>query len=677
MHQFTFDDIHNLCRVYHQMLESDRQYMVHTMYTSECQSLEQCDVPGPGARCRHQWQILGHEVCVPAFCDLLGISCKKLYKDIRLAIDGRRSLDNAGPIHPRATPQLDMCHHFFRQLYTSAAEVLPTAPLRAEGDDEDSSEDESDELDGWTPDRPLVDIIGDSVGDLDPAGLTPRQLPLFSMSDLYWQFQAWFEVYHGRVHDVEIDSGDDAEGDARPHPAGAKMPCRFTFSQAWHHSWSKVLRLKFPSEHSCCQTCFELREATYRTWSPLHVKLHHARRWRDHLRDQYMDRILYWNLRFASREFDSTVLTIIIDSMDRKKAVWPKYDFNRKPHTIENLKPRPRMTVTGGMAHGWCTGIFITQETLSHGSNAYVEVLCQLLDKVAELCRVQGRRFPVHLVLQADNTVAQTKNQYATAFCSQLVGMQKFSTVTMNFLMVGHTHEDIDQLFALICQYVIRRHRWQTPEEFIRLVQESLAQKVAEKGEVLVVRGLRCIRDYARWLEPQMITIYGCWGNRDGLEAPHSFAFKKRSDLSAHELAQVQGRRVRGFEEHPEDVFCCVKAYMRDKRLQQHPIVVLPKSRRDRVQGRPNTLEPIRMTNDRATQLETIATVIEQDHYGYHRAARALRELARSRAAPALPAPGWLEEPPLAQPPVVDVGNEYFGHLPEISWQMRARFHRI
>jgi hypothetical protein len=380
---------------------------------------------------------------------------------------------------------------------------------------------------------------------------------------------------------------------------------------------------------------------------------------------------------FLSRRFDSTVLVIIIDSMDRKKAVWPKYDFNRKPHEIESLKPRPRMTVTGGIAHGWCTGIFIAQETMSHGSNAYVEVLCQLLDKVAEICRVQGRRFPVHLVLQADNTVAQTKNQYASAFCSQLVGMLKFATVTLNFLMVGHTHEDIDQLFALICQYVIRRHRWQTPEEFQRLVQESLAQTVAGKGEVLVVRGLRCIRDYAQWLEPQMITLYGCWGNRDGLEAPHSFAFKKRSDLSADELAQVQGRRVRGFQEHPEDVFCCVKAYMRDKWLQQPPLVVLPQSRRDRVQGRPNTVEPINMTDDRASQLEAIATVIEKEHYGYYRAARALRDLARSRLAPALPAPGWLEEPPEPPPPVVDVGNEYFGHLPEISWSMHARFHRI
>ena len=677
INKFTYKDIHNLCCVYHKMLEGDRQYMLHTMYTNGAASESGPQVSGP--RSRHDWYILGHQVCVHAFCTLLGISTRKLYKDIRLVIDGRRSLDDAGPLHPRNTPQLDLCHHFFRQLYISAAEVLPVSLPSVGGGPEDS-DDEQDELDGWSPDRPLLDVIGDSVGDLDPARLTVRQLPLFSMSDLYWQFQAWFEAYHGDGLEVEDDPADDAEEDGISHPAGVKlkMPSRKTFSRGWYSGWSKVLRLKFPSDHSCCQTCFELREKIYRTWAPLAEKLQWARLWRDHLRNQYMDRVLYWNLRFVSREFDSTVLVIIIDSMDRKKAVWPKYDFTRKPHEIEALKPRPRMTVTGGVAHGWCTGIFIAQETMSHGSNAYVEVLCQLLDKVAELCKVQGRRFPVHLVLQADNTVAQTKNQYAAAFCSQMVGMQKFSTVTLNFLMVGHTHEDIDQLFALICQYVIRRYRWQTPEEFQRLVQESLARKVAEKNEVLVVRGLRCIREYSHWLEPQKISLYGCWGNRDGLEAPHSFVFKKRSDLSADELAQVQGRRVRGFPEHLEDVFCCVKAYMRDKRLQQPPVLILPQSRRDRVQGRPNRLEPINMTDDRATQLRTIATVLEREHYGYYQAARSLRELAASRVAPApLPAPGWLEEAPVEQPPVVNVANEYFGHLPDISWHMRARFHRI
>ena len=126
------------------MLESDRQFMLHTMYTNEAASQVQGPT-GHGPKSRQQWYILGRRVCVYGFVALLGISENKLYKDIRLAIDCRRSLDDSGPIHPRNTPQLDLCHHFFRQLYTSAAEVLPKSGTHGVGY---SSEDESDELDG-------------------------------------------------------------------------------------------------------------------------------------------------------------------------------------------------------------------------------------------------------------------------------------------------------------------------------------------------------------------------------------------------------------------------------------------------------------------------------------------------------------------------------------------------
>ena len=97
---------------------------------------------------------------------------------------------------------------------------------------------------------------------------------------------------------------------------------------------------------------------------------------------------------------------------------------------------------------------------------------------------------------------------------------------------------------------------------------------------------------------------------------------------------------------------------MRDKQLQQPPLLVLSHSRRDRVQGLPTVVEPIDMTEARAVQLETIATIIEQEHYGCTRAAHALGEIARSTDAPQAPAPGWLQEPPVAQPPVVDLGNQ-------------------
>jgi hypothetical protein len=126
------------------------------------------------------------------------------------------------------------------------------------------------------------------------------------------------------------------------------------------------------------------------------------------------------------------------------------------------------------------------------------------------------------------------------------------------------------------------------------------------------------------------------------LRPQHAFAFKKRSDLSAGELAQVERRR--GVAENASDMFCCVKTYMRDKRLQQPPVLVLPQALCARVQGRPNTVEPINMSDDRAAQVEVNATVIEDDKYGPRRAARELRNIARKKALPPLPAPSWLEQ---------------------------------
>ena len=176
-------------------------------------------------------------------------------------------------------------------------------------------------------------------------------------------------------------------------------------------------------------------------------------------------------------------------------------------------------------------------------------------------------------------------------------------------------------------------------------------------------------------MEQQKVEAYGCWGNRDGLETPRDFAFKKRSDLSVWELAQVQRRRR--VVESASDALCCVKTYMRDVRLQHPPLLVLPQARCARVQGRPHTVEPITMSDVRAAQLEAIANVIEDDRYDYHRVARELRNNARSGALPPLPAPGWLEKPPAAQALVVNGCNEYFGHLPDISWLMHVLFNRV
>ena len=108
-------------------------------------------------RKRTQWHLLDREVCIVAFAGLLGIGVKNFYRDVHLAIDGRRALDHDGPLHPKETPQMDVCHQFFRDLYMSAAEPLPQGtPSRFAKDD---LSDDSDDLEDWNPDRPVVELV--------------------------------------------------------------------------------------------------------------------------------------------------------------------------------------------------------------------------------------------------------------------------------------------------------------------------------------------------------------------------------------------------------------------------------------------------------------------------------------------------------------------------------------
>jgi hypothetical protein len=57
---------------------------------------------------------------------------------------------------------------------------------------------------------------------------------------------------------------------------------------------------------------------------------------------------------------------------------------------------------------------------------------------------------PRHLMLQLDNFSKENKNQTMIAFGSDLVARGVLETITFFFLIVGHTHEDIDAFFSKV-----------------------------------------------------------------------------------------------------------------------------------------------------------------------------------------------------------------------------------
>ena len=53
-----------------------------------------------------------------------------------------------------------------------------------------------------------------------------------------------------------------------------------------------------------------------------------------------------------------------------------------------------------------------------------------------------------------DNCARENKNRYVFGYLGLLVQRKVFKEVILSFLPVGHTHEDIDQMFSKFSAYL-------------------------------------------------------------------------------------------------------------------------------------------------------------------------------------------------------------------------------
>ena len=306
------------------------------------------------------------------------------------------------------------------------------------------------------------------------AGLPVRYIQHCQLTDLYWQMQAEWDVLAAHL------------------PSVGACPSYKTFSRRYQSTWKKMLVMRKSSQHSQCRLCFDLQQVLASKTARWADKLQAARMLKSHQREQYHDRLLYWSLRFASK-VNNDVLVIIIDDMDHSKFAWPRFGFRKQTHDLDNLT-RPTVTFTGALAHGFGTYLYMAGPQVAGGSDYFLEILCQTLEFVFLQTRrptdqeddeeepsKPRKQLPSHLVVVADNTVKSAKNQFVLKFLALLVQRQLFKSATLFHLMVGHTHEDIDQLFALITALLQRKQTWETPDE----VLEHLASCVLSEPQSL------------------------------------------------------------------------------------------------------------------------------------------------------------------------------------------------
>ena len=181
-------------------------------------------------------------------------------------------------------------------------------------------------------------------------------------------------------------------------------------------------------------------------------------------------------------------------------------------HMVETPKmlqgePRPQMKVVGSWAHAQELSLAFCEDDIRGGSNVTIEVLVQQLDRLVYKWSQEppalGRGKPKHLWVQMDNAGGDNKNSHLCKFMATLVDRGIFQSTVLSYLQVGHTHEDIDMLFSIMCGSIKNLLTWDTPMQMAEIVQRRMSQYMATRLKPIPVRSgiLGGIRDWRSWLD--------------------------------------------------------------------------------------------------------------------------------------------------------------------------------
>nr|XP_022290369.1 uncharacterized protein LOC111102007 [Crassostrea virginica] len=164
--------------------------------------------------------------------------------------------------------------------------------------------------------------------------------------------------------------------------------------------------------------------------------------------------------------------------------------------------------VTGVLAHGQKKAYAFTWTDKFHpDTNITINCLLHVLEDVAE-----DKALPPVLYLQADNSAKDNKNFILIGFLANLVQRKVFHKIKLSFLMVGHTHEDVDQMFSRISVHLTGK-----PIPTLPVLQSLMRDAYHPTPMVQHLDGLW---NYRKLGMASGVTLHGHSG-------PHVFRFKE------------------------------------------------------------------------------------------------------------------------------------------------------
>lgn len=642
--------------LWHSMTKDHKAILLNTLY----------EQAGSHASSRVCVKFLGQRICISHLCEILQTAPRTFYKHAGGNADGRTT---NGKTMTDSRISVDM---FFYNLYHTAAEYLPEHEFQLNDVDSQIEAEQSGKK------HAAAEQCFQTEGLLPLLGQDPEKQMLNSIAAFAGGNQLPVRyIQHQRVVDLwMLYLGWGSTND--------KKASWSTFWRCWISTWFHCLRLRKPAQHSQCDVCFKASQFIHCSKASFREKQEVAKQWREHLRSQYQDRVVYWCLRYQSKQPQSDVLSIIIDGLDKSKLVYPSYGFiNGAPKLLDKYH-RPRCCIHLNLCHGYSADFWVTEEEgMVHGGSFVMETLVRSLAHIKQLRRQQGLELPKHLCLQCDNTVAQAKNAEVVLGMGMLVRRFAFDTTSLCFLRKGHTHEDVDFVFSILLSKVLRKTKMKTPQDLVNSIS-AMESFLAEKGYKIRSMLLTHCRDFKTWLASYGCTPYNCFMPRQGAECPHSFTFKCRMDLSRQEMEEVMKNEAQTQvqEKNDLDIFCVTKAFMASGDSFA-PVLLIPHTRAHQLPATPSMSCEVVMADKRKADLLKFAEELEKlsadwgSEHSFFRAAAEIRILVHGRhREPSQD--GFLESLVAAvdrRIPVPLFDSPLYSHLPNF-WRMMVRFNR-
>eukprot|EP01103_Thecamoeba_quadrilineata_P009529 TRINITY_DN192_c0_g1_i13.p1 TRINITY_DN192_c0_g1~~TRINITY_DN192_c0_g1_i13.p1 ORF type:complete len:858 (-),score=130.06 TRINITY_DN192_c0_g1_i13:38-2350(-) len=257
-----------------------------------------------------------------------------------------------------------------------------------------------------------------------------------------------------------------------------------------------------------CDTCTRLSQNIQSATSDDQKDLLRKER-KDHTKLTQAERRSYHQRRFLGRENPREHLSIIIDAssgihLPHISPIPKGFSYN----------DRLKLTIFGVIDHSHSLKkLYCLLPVWNLGPNLTITILMHHLYDLKQKSLASQ-----NLLLQMDNSAKDNKNKYVIGVLALLVHLGWFKTIQMSFLIVGHTHEDVDQMFSLFVMGMKFDPVYSLPN-FRKLVEKWYP---SIRPEILL---LTSILDVKTWFKESH-----CLLDLKGYSQPHAILLEKNED---------------------------------------------------------------------------------------------------------------------------------------------------